>query len=100
MKQIRQRLSDISWWMGRLSQKIAVRANHEDKCTGRFWEGRYKSQALLDEASILACAMYVDFVSDRCEPVTMMFLFRFIAYYMSSKIDCPMELAVPQLDGL
>ena len=48
MKQIRQRLSDISWWMGRLSQKIAVRANHEDKCTGRFWEGRYKSQALLD----------------------------------------------------
>ena len=60
MKQIRQRLSDISWWMGRLSQKIAVRANHEDKCTGRFWEGRYKSQALLDEASILACAMYVD----------------------------------------
>ena len=60
MKQIRQRLSDISWWMGRLSQKIAVKANHEDKCTGRFWEGRYKSQALLDEASILACAMYVD----------------------------------------
>ena len=46
--------------MGRLSQKIAVKANHEDKCTGRFWEGRYKSQALLDEASILACAMYVD----------------------------------------
>ena len=43
-----------------VSQKIAVRANHEDKCTGRFWEGRYKSQALLDEASILACAMYVD----------------------------------------
>ena len=39
---------------------MTVKANHEDKCTGRFWEGRYKSQALLDEASILACAMYVD----------------------------------------
>ena len=60
MKTLRSRLSDISWLMGRLSQKIAARANEEDKCSGRFWEGRFKSQALLDEASILACAMYVD----------------------------------------
>ena len=58
--ELRVRLSDISWWMRLLAQPIARRANQEDGCTGRFWEGRYKAQLLLDEAAILACAMYVD----------------------------------------
>ncbi len=36
------------------------RANSEEKCTGAFWEGRFKAQRLLDEAGLLACCMYVD----------------------------------------
>lgn len=58
--ELRMRLSDISWWMRLTAQKIAQQANREDNCTGRFWEGRFKAQLLLDEAAILACAMYVD----------------------------------------
>ena len=57
---IRSRLSDISWFMRSLSEPIARMANKQDECTGRFWEGRFKAQRLVDEAGLLVCSMYVD----------------------------------------
>ena len=46
--------------MGQLDEYIARAANKEDGVKGRFWEGRFKSQALLDEAAIAAGMVYVD----------------------------------------
>lgn len=60
MAEVRSRLSDISWFMRALSEPIARLANKQDECTGRFWEGRFKAQRIVDEAGLLACAMYVD----------------------------------------
>jgi hypothetical protein len=53
----RARLQSLSWFMKCLKEPLARLANQQDKARGAFFEGRFKSVAILDEESILAtCA--------------------------------------------
>lgn len=56
----RERLSSISWFNRCLNEHIARRANAEDECTGRFWEGRFKCQRVSELPAVLLCATYID----------------------------------------
>jgi hypothetical protein len=56
----RERLYNLSWFMKCLNEHLARLANLEDGVVGKFWESRYKSQALLDEAGLLTAMAYVD----------------------------------------
>lgn len=60
VKKVRERLSSLSWFHRCLNEYVARRANFEDSCTGRFWEGRFKCQKLEGASSVIAASVYVD----------------------------------------
>ncbi len=60
VEEIRKRLSSISWFMKCLKEPLARLANKADDCKGTFFEGRFKSIAILDEESLLTVCAYID----------------------------------------
>jgi len=60
VEQKRERLASLSWFMKCLKEPLSRKANREEHCRGTFFEGRFKSIAILDEESILTVAAYVD----------------------------------------
>ncbi|CAK0763924.1 transposase [Gammaproteobacteria bacterium] len=53
VEEYRERLTNFSWFMRVLNENIAREANREDGVKGRFWEGQFKSKALLGETALL-----------------------------------------------
>ena len=51
LKELRSRLSDISWWMRCTSENIAKQANREDECTGPLL-GRKVSSSTVARRSV------------------------------------------------
>jgi hypothetical protein len=56
----RERLQSISWFMKCLKEPLSRLANREEKVRGAFFEGRFKSVAILDDESLLAVCAYID----------------------------------------
>ena len=56
----RQRLQSLSWFMKCLKEPLARLANRQEATRGTFFEGRFKSVAILDEESLLATCAYID----------------------------------------
>ena len=56
----RERLSSLSWFMKCLKEPLSRLVNKAEKCSGAFFEGRFKSIAVLDEEALLAICAYID----------------------------------------
>jgi hypothetical protein len=56
----RQRLQSLSWFMKCLKEPLSRLANRQDQTRGAFFEGRFKSVAILDQESLLATCAYID----------------------------------------
>ena len=56
----RQRLQSLSWFMKCLKEPLSRLANRQEQTRGAFFEGRFKSVAILDDESLLATCAYID----------------------------------------
>jgi hypothetical protein len=56
----RQRLQNVGWFMKCLKEPLSRLANKQDKTRGTFFEGRFKSIAVIGEEALLTIGVYID----------------------------------------
>jgi hypothetical protein len=56
----RERLQSLGWFMKCLKEPLSRLANRQDDTRGFFFEGRFKTVAILDEESLIATCVYID----------------------------------------
>ncbi len=54
----RERLGSLSWFMKCLKEPLSRMVNKAEKCRGAFFEGLFKSIAVLDEEALLSVCAY------------------------------------------
>ena len=59
IKEMRSRLSDISWMIRLLKQRFAAEMNREMETTGHFWDGRFKMVEITSEAHLITTMIYI-----------------------------------------
>jgi REP element-mobilizing transposase RayT len=57
---LRERLTELGWFMKALKEPLSRLANKQDGCQGAFWQARYKSIAILDDEALLVTCAYID----------------------------------------
>ncbi|WP_218933004.1 hypothetical protein [Roseimaritima multifibrata] len=60
VEELRERLSNISWFVRQMCQTLSRRCNKEDEVTGHLFGNRFKMNRLPTEEEILAGMLYVD----------------------------------------
>ena len=60
LAETRERLSSLGGFMKSLKEPLARMVNKAEHCTGAFFEGRFKSIAVLDEEALLSVCAYID----------------------------------------
>ena len=60
LAETRERLSSLGWFMKSLKEPLSRMVNKAENCTGAFFEGRFKSIAVLDEEALLSVCAYID----------------------------------------
>ena len=56
----RSRLQSLSWFMKCLKEPLSRMVNRQENARGAFFEGRFKSIAILDDEALLATCAYID----------------------------------------
>ena len=56
----RERLQSLSWFMKCLKEPLSRLTNREEQTRGVFFEGRFKSVAILDEEALIVTCAYID----------------------------------------
>lgn len=60
MAQLRKRLGSLSWFSKCLKEPLSRIINRAEKRRGTFFEGRFKSIAVLDDEALLSVCAYID----------------------------------------
>ena len=60
IEKLRKRLCDLGWFMKEVKEPLARLCNREDGTLGTFFEGRFKSIAILDDEALIATGIYID----------------------------------------